>query len=95
MDITGQLLERWCAQSGVELTNVMQDSFVELTRTNEALRIGFGIVKRNLRGPGTIDTGDGIAVVSWEEIRQAMREVRRQGKLKKDKSSGVEYLEIE
>ena len=85
MDITVQILKRWCAQSGVALTNVMQNTLVDLTQTNGVLHLGFGIIKRGLRGPGTIDTDDGTATITWDEIRQMMEEARKDGKLKKTK----------
>jgi len=93
MDITEQLLQKYCAESGVKRTNVIQDSFVSLTKTNDALRIDFVILRRGLKSPDSIDDGDGIEIIPWHDIEAIMQDVKKTGKLKKEKWSGVEYLQ--
>jgi len=93
MDITDQVLENWCGKNGVQVTNIIQDSFVGLIKTNNVLRFDFGIIKRGLRGPDTIDAADGTAMISWSEVAEIIQDVKKTGKLKKEKWSGVEYLQ--
>jgi hypothetical protein len=95
MDISNEILRKWASKSDIEFTDISQDSLIWLTKTNDALRLDFGIVKRGLRGPGTIDALGAFAIISWEEARQIMQKVRKEGKLKKEQSSGIDYLEIE
>jgi hypothetical protein len=41
LDITDQVLQKYCAKSGVAFTNVIKDSFASLTKTNDAVQIDF------------------------------------------------------
>ena len=93
MDITDQVLQKYCAETGVAFTNVIKDSFVCLTKTNGLLQIGFGILKRNERGPGDITAHDATMTISWHDIEAIMADVKKNGKLKKEKWSGTEYLQ--
>ena len=93
MDITDQVLNRWCRETGVQFTNVIKDSFVSLNRTNNLLQIDFGIVKRNLRGSGSVDAADGTAIFSWSDIKAITQDVKKTGHLHKEKWSGIEYLQ--
>jgi hypothetical protein len=93
MDITDQILQRYCAQSGVAFTNVTKDSFVSLIKTNDDVQIEFGIVKRNERGPGDITAHDATMIISWHDIEAIMSDVKTTGKLKKENQSDFEYLQ--
>ena len=93
LDITDQLLQKYCAESGVDFTNVIKDSFVSLTKTNGALQILFGIIKVGERGPGTTNAHDATMTISWRDIEAIMADVKKNGKLKKEKWSGTEYLQ--
>jgi hypothetical protein len=93
MDITDQLLKKYCAESGVAFTNIIKDSFVSLTKTNGSLQILFGIIKIGERGPGWISDHDATMTISWHDIEAIMADVKKTGKLKKEKWSGTEYLQ--
>jgi hypothetical protein len=93
LDITDQVLQKYCAESGVDFTNVIKDSFVSLTKTNGALQILFGIIKIEERGPGWISDHDATLTISWHDIEAILADVKKTGKLKKEKNSGVEYLQ--
>lgn len=93
MDITEEVLHRYCAESGVKRADIIQDSFTSLTKTNDALQVDFGILKRDVRGPGDYMAADATEIISWRDIRALMVDVKKTGKLKKEKSSGMEYLE--
>lgn len=93
MDITDQVFQKWCQESDVQFTNVIQDSFVGLIKTNGVLRFDFGILKRGMRGPDTIDAADGTAIITWPDVESIIQDVKKNGKLKKEKWSGVEYLQ--
>jgi len=95
MDVTDQVMQNWCMKSGIQFTNVMQDSYVDLEKTNGALRLDFVIIQRGLRGPATIDTADGAAIISWENVKSIMKDVKKDGKLEKERWSGIEYLQKE
>lgn len=93
MDITDQVFQKYCVESGVAFTNVTKDSFVSLTKNNGALQILFGIIIIGERGPGTINHHDAAMTISWHDIEAVMQDVKNTGKLKKEKWSGVEYLQ--
>lgn len=93
VDITDQVLRKYCAESGVDSTNVIKDSFVSLTKTNGSLRIDFGIIRRGERGPGTINDHDAFIIISWRDIEAIIQDVKKNGKLHKEKWSGTEYLQ--
>jgi hypothetical protein len=95
LDITDQVLQKYCASSGVAFTNVTKDSFVSLTKTNETLQILFGIVKIGERGPGDVTAHDATMTISWRDIETIMADVKKNGKLKKEKWSGTEYLQLD
>jgi hypothetical protein len=95
LDITDQVLQEYCAESGVSFTNVTKDSFVSLTKTNGALQILFGIVRIGERGPGDITAHDATMTISWHDIEAIMQDIKQNGKLKKEKWSGTEYLQKE
>ena len=86
-------MQKYCAESGVKRADIVKDSFVSLTKTNDALRIDFVILRRGLKSPDSIDDGDGIAIISWHDIEAIMQDVKKTGKLKKEKRSGTEYLQ--
>lgn len=95
MDITDQVLQKFCLENGVQRTNIIKDSFVSITKTNDAIAIDFVVLKYDTRGSGTSEAGDGRAVVSWDDIKAIMQDVRNNGKTKKEKWSGFEYLQEE
>lgn len=92
VDVTDQVLRKWCAETGVAFTNVSKDSFVSLNKTNNSLEIEFGILKRNVRGPGDIMAVGATAIVSWSDIEAITQDVKRNGKVEHEKWSGFEYL---
>jgi hypothetical protein len=93
LDITDQVLQKYCADSGVNFTNVIKDSFVALTKTNGALQILFGIIKIGERGPGSINDHDASLTISWHDVEAIMQDVKKNGKAQKEKWSGFEYLQ--
>ena len=95
IDITEELLQKYSAKSGVQLSDIMPDSFTGLTKTNDLLRIELGIIKRNERGPGDMTTHDGTLMISWEVIKLIIQDVKKNGKLKTEKWSGIQYLQKE
>jgi hypothetical protein len=93
LDITDQVLKKYSSESGIAFTNIVKDSFHSLLKTNGALQIDFVILKRDLRGVGSIDADGGTAIISWHDIETIMQDVKKNGKLKKEKWSGTEYLQ--
>jgi hypothetical protein len=93
VDITDQVLMKWCAESGVALTNISKDPFVSLTKSNEVLQISFVILKRNVRGPGDIMGAGATAIVSWSDIEAIIQDVKKNGKVEHEKRSDFEYLQ--
>ena len=92
MDITDQVLQRYYAGTSFGLTNFMRGSFVSITQTNNLIQIGF--VSAKIR-PGTKniwDSFDSTFTISWNEIDAIIQDVKINGKLKKEKWSGFEYL---
>ncbi len=92
LDITDQVLQKYSLESGVKLTNIIKDSFVSLVKTNSGIQILFGVIKVGERGPGTINAHDAAMIISWHDIEAIMADVKKTGKMKKEKRSGVEYL---
>lgn len=95
LDITDQVLQKYCAENGVASTNVMKDTFASLTKTNAAVQVDFGIIKIGERGPGTSNAHDATLIISWRDIEAIMKDVKKAGKLKKEKWAGTEYLQKE
>lgn len=95
MDITDQVLQKYSAESGVELTNIIKDTFVYLTKSNAALKIDFSIINIGERGPGTKNMHHGTEMISWRDIEAIMQDIKKTGTLKKEKWSGTEYLQKE
>ena len=91
MDITEQVLLKYCADNGIKRANVIQDSFVSLTRTKDVLQITFGVLKEDEKGNSTAQ--DTTNTISWHDIETIMSNVKQTGNLKKEKWSGVEYLQ--
>jgi hypothetical protein len=86
MDITDQIFGKWCAESSVDFTNIIKDGIVSLTKTNGAVQIDFGILKRDERGPGDITAHGATTTISWHDIEVIMQDVKK-------KCSGTEYLQ--
>lgn len=93
MDITGQIFHKYCAESSVNITNILNDSFVSLVKTSDGLHIFFGVLSRNVRGPGDYMAEDASVTISWHDIEAIMADVKKTGKVKKEKWSGMEYLQ--
>ena len=93
LDITDQVLQKYCAKSGVDFTNVVKDSFAWIKKSNNELQIAFIILNREERGPGTITSHGTTMTISWHDIEVIMQDVKKAGKLKKEKWSGTEYLQ--
>ncbi|HXF10261.1 MAG TPA: hypothetical protein VN625_05710 [Desulfuromonadaceae bacterium] len=95
LDITDPVLQKYCAENGVIFTNVIKDSFASIIRTNNDVQILFNIIKIGERGPDTINAHDATMTISWHDIEAIMDDVKKNGKLKKEKWSGIEYLQKE
>ena len=94
MDITDQVLMKYYAGTGMGLTNFMWDTLGSLTKTNNSIQIPFGSSKGM---PGSKDfwptAFECHLTISWNEIDAVMQDVKQNGKLKKEKWSGTEYLQ--
>ena len=93
LDITDQVIQKYCLETGLASTNFVKDSFVSLKKYDGALEIAFGILSRGERGPGTINNYGTTMPISWHDIEAIMADVKKNGKLKKEKRSGMEYLQ--
>jgi hypothetical protein len=93
VDITDQAFQKYSAETGVEFTNIIKDSFVSLTKTNDSILILFGIIRIGERGPGTITDHDAYLMLSWHDIEAIIQDVKKTGTLHKEKRSGVQYLQ--
>ncbi len=93
MDITDQVLQKYYAGTDMSLTNFMWDSFNTLTKTNGAIQILFCSDKIRAGTKNIWDPFDSTLTISWNEIDMIMQDVRMNGKLKKEKWSGFEYLQ--
>jgi hypothetical protein len=91
LDITDQVLQRYCAESGVDFTNIIKDSFTAVNKSDGFLKIDFGIVRRGERGPGTVNAHDASVRLSWKDIESIIQDVKKNGKAKHEKRSGFEY----
>jgi hypothetical protein len=90
MDITEQVLQKYCGESGVKRVDVVQDSFHSLTKTNGALEIIFLVLKKT---PENTDVHGATMTIQWHDIEAIIQDVKKTGKLKKEKWSGMEYLQ--
>ena len=93
VDITEPLLQIWASQNGVNITNYVKDSFASLTKTNDAIQIDFVFVRYQERGPGTINAHGATIVIPWRRVETVIQDVIKNGKHKKEKQSGFEYLQ--
>ncbi|HEX3623839.1 MAG TPA: hypothetical protein VH280_00280 [Verrucomicrobiae bacterium] len=91
-DITEQVFQRYFAESGVKREDIQQDTIVSLLETNGEIEINFGILKKNVRSPGDIMAGDGNEIISWNDIKAMSADVKKNGKLEKERSSGFDYF---
>ena len=92
IDVTDRILEKYCLENGIERTNVINDSFSSLETTNGLLFIEFGIIKRDERGPGSINAYGATDMVSWSELDNFVENAKQKGEWKTEKWSGVRYL---
>jgi hypothetical protein len=96
MDITDQILMRFYAGTGMGLTNFMWDTIGSLVKTNGAIQVEFCSSKGM---PGDINFYSSAfgchLTISWHDIEAIMVDVKKNGKLKKENWSGVEYLQKE
>jgi hypothetical protein len=90
MDITDQVLQKYCTENRVEFTNVVKDSFHSLTKINGKLEIIFLVLTKT---PENTDVRGVTNLISWHDIEAIIQDVKKTGKLKKDKWSGMEYLQ--
>lgn len=95
MDITDQVLKRYYAGTGFGLTNFMWDSFSSLRKTNDSIRIAFVSTKLLPGSAHHWQPFDSWATISLSDIKAIMKDVRANGTLQKEKSSGIQYLEEE
>jgi hypothetical protein len=94
MDVTDQILEKYYAGTGLGLTNFMKDGFASLTKTNNLIQIEFVSTKGMPGGKDFYSTSFGChLIISWHDIEAIMADVKKNGKLKKEKWSGTEYLQ--
>jgi hypothetical protein len=93
VDITDQVLQQYCAESSVDFTNIIKDSFDSLTKTNDSLVFSFGIIRIGERGPGTINDHDAFLTISWRDMEAIIQDVKKTGTLRKEQRSGVVYLQ--
>jgi hypothetical protein len=93
MDITDQVLLKYYTRTGFGLTNFMWDSFNTLTKTNGSIQILFCSTKIRAGSKNIWDPFDCTLTISWNEIDATMQDVKKNGKLKKEKWSGFEYLQ--
>jgi hypothetical protein len=90
LDITDQVLQKYCAESDVEFTNVVKDSFHSLMKTNGNLGVIFLVLTKSSGNTGVHGVTN---IVSWHDIKAIMADVKKNGKSKKEKWSGTEYLQ--
>jgi hypothetical protein len=95
LDITAQVLQQYCTETGLASTNFVKDSFGSLKETKNALEIPFGILSRGERGPGTIDIHDTTMTISWHDIEAIMQDVKTTGTIHKDRVWGTSYIKKE
>jgi hypothetical protein len=95
MDITDQVFQKYCAESGVAFTNIVRNSFASLNESGDGVQMTFTIIKHGERGPGSTNVHGTIFTISWHDIVGIMQDVKKTGKLKKERRSGVEYLQKE
>ena len=95
MDITDQILQKYYVGSGYNLTNFMWDSFASLVKTNDSVKIDFVSDKIRAGTKDIWDPFDSSLIISWHDIESIMADVKKNGKLKKEKQSGFEYLQKE
>jgi len=93
MDITDQVLLKYYTGTSFGLTNFMWDSFVSLTKTNGSIKIEFSSDKIRAGSKNIWDPFDSTMTISWNEIDAIMQDVEQNGKLKKEKWSGTEYMQ--
>ena len=94
MDITDQVLMKYYAGTGMGLTNFMWGSLGSLTKTNNLIQIPFGSSKGMPGSKEFFPTAfDCHLTISWRDIEAIMADVKKNGKLKKEKWSGFEYLQ--
>ncbi|HXI69443.1 MAG TPA: hypothetical protein VNN22_03690 [Verrucomicrobiae bacterium] len=93
MDITDQVLIKYYTETGMSPTNFLWDSFGTLSKTNDSIQILFGS-KRIRAGTNNIwEWFDSTMTISWQDIEAIMTDIKKNGKLKKEKWSGTEYLQ--
>jgi hypothetical protein len=95
LDITEQVLKKYCVETGVAITNITKDPFGALRKKDGVVEMDFAILRRNERGPGDITIHGTTLTISWHDIEAIMADVKKNGKLKKEKWSGTEYLQKE
>jgi len=93
LDITDQVLQQYCTETGLAFTNFVKDSFASLNKTDNALEIPFGILSRGERGPGTINIHGTTMTLSWHDIKAIMQDVSATGTIRKDRVWHTSYIE--
>jgi hypothetical protein len=96
MDITDQILMKYYTGNGMGLTNFMWDSIGSLVKTNDAIQVEFGSSK-GMPGDKNFYSSafSCYLIISWHDIEAIMADVKKNGKLKKEKWSGFEYLQTD
>jgi hypothetical protein len=92
MDITDQVFQKYYEDKGLSLTNFL--GFNSLDKTNGEIQILFGSTKGRPGSKEFLTTAFGSTLtISWNEIGLIMNDVKKNGKLKREKWSGFEYLQ--
>jgi hypothetical protein len=95
MDITDEIYKTYCKETGIPFTNIIRNSFVGLTRTNDSVRVGFSALKKHDGPPRWSDSIDATVTISWLDIGSILADVKKNGTTRKEKRSGIEYLKAD
>jgi hypothetical protein len=89
LDISDQILKLWCMEKGSDLPVALKTfNVVSLRRVASGIEVDFIVAIE--RKPTGITFR-----LKWKELLDAMKEVTAKGKRKKEKWSGIEYLQLE
>lgn len=91
LDITEQVFQKYYAGTGLGMTNFC--GFNTIIKTNGSIWILFGSSRIRPGSKNIWDPFDCEMTVAWNEISAIMQDVKENGKFKKEKWSGFEYLQ--
>jgi hypothetical protein len=96
MDITDDIFRIFCTNTGVSFTNIQRDNgFVGLIETNDSVQIDISFWRKHEGAPTWSDSTNAIFTISWGDIDRVLEDVKKNGKMRKEKRSGIEYLKNE